>query len=163
MPVYTFLDGINTDGLMVYPVCTHEGNGLGMTDRCLSGVYPKARIMPGIAIRGTSVQENRADAVAKLRDYLENGNITNSVNYPNCEMGRQANTTRIVLLHHNVPNMIGQFTRILARDNMNIADLSNKSKGEYAYTMIDIDNDVPESVAEDLRKVGEVLRVRIIH
>ena len=54
-------------------------------------------------------------------------------------------------------------TRILARDNMNIADLSNKSKGEYAYTMIDIDNDVPESVAEDLRKVGEVLRVRIIH
>ena len=102
-------------------------------------------------------------AVREIRDYLENGNITNSVNYPNCEMGRQANTTRIVLLHHNVPNMIGQFTRILARDNMNIADLSNKSKGEYAYTMIDIDNDVPESVAEDLRKVGEVLRVRIIH
>ena len=103
------------------------------------------------------------EAGRQLRDYLENGNITNSVNYPNCEMGRQANTTRIVLLHHNVPNMIGQFTRILARDNMNIADLSNKSKGEYAYTMIDIDNDVPESVAEDLRKVGEVLRVRIIH
>lgn len=76
MPVYTFLDGINTDGLMVYPVCTHEGNGLGMTDRCLSGVYPKARIMPGIAIRGTSVQENRADAVAKLRGYLEKAGFT---------------------------------------------------------------------------------------
>ena len=121
-------------------------------------------VLPHLGASTGESEDNCARmAVRQLRDYLENGNITNSVNYPNCEMGRQANTTRIVLLHHNVPNMIGQFTRILARDNMNIADLSNKSKGEYAYTMIDIDDDVPESVADDLRKVGEVLRVRIIH
>ena len=123
-----------------------------------------AIVIPHLGASTGESEDNCARmAVRQLRDYLENGNITNSVNYPNCEMGRQANTTRIVLLHHNVPNMIGQFTRILARDNMNIADLSNKSKGEYAYTMIDIDDDVPESVADDLRKVGEVLRVRIIH
>ena len=123
-----------------------------------------AIVIPHLGASTGESEDNCARmAVRQLRDYLENGNITNSVNYPNCEMGRQANTTRIVLLHHNVPNMIGQFTKILARDNMNIADLSNKSKGEYAYTMIDIDNDVPESVVEDLRKVGEVLRVRIIH
>ena len=123
-----------------------------------------AIVIPHLGASTGESEDNCARmAVRQLRDYLENGNITNSVNYPNCEMGRQANTTRIVLLHHNVPNMIGQFTKILARDNMNIADLSNKSKGEYAYTMIDIDDDVPESVADDLRKVGEVLRVRIIH
>ena len=58
--------------------------------------------------------------------------------------------------------MIGQFTRILAADNMNIADLTNKSKGSYAYTMIDIDSEVPEQVVEDLKKVGDVLRVRVI-
>ena len=123
-----------------------------------------AIVIPHLGASTEESEDNCARmAVRQLQDYLENGNIKNSVNYPNCEMGRQANTTRIVLLHHNVPNMIGQFTKILAKDNMNIADLTNKSKGEYAYTMIDIDNDVPESVADDLRKVGEVLRVRIIH
>ena len=77
-------------------------------------------------------------------------------------MGYRGENTRILLLHHNVPNMIGQFTKILADDNMNIADMTNKSKGGYAYTMIDIDSDVPEKVVEDLKKVGEVLRVRVL-
>ena len=101
-------------------------------------------------------------AVKELMNYLENGNIKNSVNYPDCDMGLRGNNTRILLLHHNVPNMIGQFTKILARDNMNIADLTNKSKGKYAYTMIDVDSEVPEGVAEELRKVNNVLRVRVI-
>ena len=74
----------------------------------------------------------------------------------------KGDNTRILLLHHNVPNMIGQFTGILAKDNMNIADLTNKSKGEYAYTMIDIDSQVPDGVVADLEKVKDVLRVRII-
>ncbi len=100
--------------------------------------------------------------VKQLRDYLENGNIRNSVNYPNCDMGVRGDNTRILLLHRNVPNMIGQFTRILAEDNMNIADLTNKSKGKYAYTMIDIDSPVPDRVAEELERVKEVLRIRII-
>ena len=71
-------------------------------------------------------------------------------------------STRILLLHRNVPNMIGQFTNILAKDNMNIADLTNKSKGKYAYTMIDIDSTVSDRLEEELNQVKEVLRVRII-
>ena len=101
-------------------------------------------------------------AAKQIRAYLEHGNIQNSVNYPDSDMGYRGENTRIVLLHHNVPNMIGQFTKILADANMNIADMSNKSKGGYAYTMIDIDSPVPEKVVDDLRKVGEVLRVRVI-
>ena len=101
-------------------------------------------------------------AVAEVRNYLENGNTQHSVNYPDCDMGVKGENTRITLLHHNIPNMIGQFTKILADDNMNIADMTNKSKGEYAYTMIDIDSDVTDSVIEDLTKVKDVLRVRVI-
>lgn len=115
---------------------------------------------------GASTQESEDNcakmAVKELRDYLENGNIKNSVNYPNCDMGVKGDNTRITLLHRNVPNMIGQFTKILADDNMNIADMTNKSKGEYAYTMIDIDSEVTGRVLEDLRKVKDVLRVRVI-
>ena len=101
-------------------------------------------------------------AVKELRNYLENGNIRNSVNYPDCDMGLKGENTRILLLHHNIPNMIGQFTKILAMDNMNIADLTNKSKGKYAYTMIDIDSPVPAGVIDELRKVGDVLKIRVI-
>lgn len=115
---------------------------------------------------GASTEESEDNcaimAVKQVRDYLENGNIRNSVNYPNCDMGYRGENTRIVLMHHNVPNMIGQFTKILAADNMNIADLTNKSKGSYAYTMIDIDSEVPAAVVEELKKVKEVLRVRVI-
>lgn len=115
---------------------------------------------------GASTQESEDNcakmAVAEVRNYLENGNIQHSVNYPDCDMGVKGENTRITLLHHNVPNMIGQFTKILADDNMNIADMTNKSKGEYAYTMIDIDSDVTDSVIEDLTKVKDVLRVRVI-
>lgn len=115
---------------------------------------------------GASTEESEDNcavmAAQEICDYLENGNIKNSVNYPNCDMGVKGDNTRLLLLHRNVPNMIGQFTRILAKDNMNIADLTNKSKGKYAYTMIDIDSPVPDSVAEELENVKEVLRVRII-
>ena len=115
---------------------------------------------------GASTEESEDNcavmAVKEIRDFLENGNITHSVNYPDCDMGVKGENTRITLLHHNVPNMIGQFTKILADDNMNIADMTNKSKGEYAYTMIDIDSDVTDSVIEDLTKVKDVLIVRVI-
>lgn len=122
-----------------------------------------AIVIPHLGASTEESEDNCAKmAVKQLRNYLENGNICNSVNYPDCDMGLRGENTRIVLLHHNVPNMIGQFTKILADDNMNIADMTNKSKGGYAYTMIDIDSEVPNRVAEDLRKVKEVLRVRVI-
>lgn len=122
-----------------------------------------AIVIPHLGASTEESEDNCAKmAVRQIMDYLENGNIHNSVNYPNCDMGLKGEHTRIVLLHRNIPNMIGQFTKILADDNMNIADMTNKSKGSYAYTMIDIDSDVPDRVADDLRKVKEVLRVRVI-
>lgn len=122
-----------------------------------------AIVIPHLGASTEESEDNCAKmAVKEIMDYLENGNIHNSVNYPNCDMGLRGENTRILLLHHNVPNMIGQFSKILADDNMNIADLTNKSKGSYAYTMIDVDSEVPDRVIEDLRKVGEVLRVRVI-
>lgn len=115
---------------------------------------------------GASTEESEDNcavmAASQIKNYLENGNIKNSVNYPDCDMGLRGNNTRILLLHHNVPNMIGQFTKILADDNMNIADLTNKSKGKYAYTMIDIDSAVSENVIKELGIVEEVLRIRVI-
>ena len=122
-----------------------------------------AIVIPHLGASTVESEDNCAKmAVKQLKDYLENGNIKNSVNYPDCDMGLRGNKTRLLLLHHNIPNMIGQFTKILARDNMNIADLTNKSKGQYAYTMIDIDSVVPGGVAEELRQVNDVLRVRVI-
>ena len=101
-------------------------------------------------------------AVEELKDFLENGNIRNSVNFPACDMGVR-DKTRITILHRNIPNMIGQFTALLAKDNVNIDDMTNKSRGSYAYTMIDIDSEIPERVAEDLRQIDGVLRVRIVN
>ena len=122
-----------------------------------------AIVIPHLGASTEESEDNCAVMAAKqLKDYLENGNIKNSVNYPDCDMGIRGENTRLLLLHHNVPNMIGQFTTILAKDNMNIADLTNKSKGKYAYTMIDIDSPVPAGVVEELKAVGEVLRVRIL-
>ena len=122
-----------------------------------------AIVIPHLGASTEEAEDNCAVMAAKqLKDYLENGNIKKSVNYPDCDMGIRGENTRLLLLHHNVPNMIGQFTTILAKDNMNIADLTNKSKGKYAYTMIDIDSPVPAGVVEELKAVGEVLRVRIL-
>ncbi len=122
-----------------------------------------AIVIPHLGASTAESEDNCAKmAVKEMMDYLQYGNIKNSVNYPNCDMGHPGSNTRITLLHHNIPNMIGQFTGVLAKDNMNIADMSNKSKGKFAYTMIDIDSEVPEMVADDLRAIEGVLRVRIL-
>ena len=120
-------------------------------------------VTPHLGASTAESEDNCAKmAVEELMDYLENGNIKHSVNYPDCDMGLRGDKTRILVLHHNVPNMIGQISAILAKDNMNIADLTNKSKGKYAYTMIDVDSEVPDGVVEELKQIGEVLRVRVI-
>lgn len=114
---------------------------------------------------GASTEESEDNcavmAVKEVRNFLENGNIRNSVNFPNCDMGVR-DKTRITILHKNVPNMIGQFTALLAKDNINIADMTNKSKGFYAYTMIDVDREADQAVAEELQAIPDVLRVRVI-
>ena len=101
-------------------------------------------------------------AVRQVMDYLENGNITNSVNYPACSMGVCTKPGRVTILHRNIPNSIGQFTSAVAADNINISDMINRSKGEYAYTMLDLDEPTPAAVAEHLRSIDSVLRVRVI-
>ena len=120
-------------------------------------------VTPHLAASTEESEDNCAKmAVKEVMEYLENGNIRNSVNYPNCEMGLRGDYTRITIMHRNVPNMIGQFSTILAEDGINIANMTNKSRNAYAYTMIDVENEVTDEIVEDLKKVKEVLRVRVI-
>ena len=120
-------------------------------------------VTPHLAASTEESEDNCAKmAVKEVMEYLENGNIRNSVNYPNCEMGLRGEYTRITIMHRNVPNMIGQFSTILAEDGINIANMTNKSRNAYAYTMIDVENEVTDEIVEDLKKVKEVLRVRVI-
>lgn len=115
---------------------------------------------------GASTEESEDNcavmAVKELMDYLENGNIKNSVNYPNCDMGVCTTAKRIALLHNNVPNMIGQITAILAANDVNIANMMNKSKAKYAYTMLDLETDIDADVLEKLHAIHGVQRVRVI-
>lgn len=122
-----------------------------------------AIVIPHLGASTEESEDNCAKmAVKEVMDFLENGNIRNSVNYPNCDMGIHAAGTRITILHRNVPNMIGQFTAILAAENVNITNMTNKSRGGYAYTMIDTDMEISDGLTQQLRGVEEVLKVRII-
>lgn len=101
-------------------------------------------------------------AVKELCDFMENGNIKNSVNFPNCDMGTCRVAGRLAITHKNIPNMISQFTKILGDDGMNIADLTNKSRGEYAYTLIDLETAISLEVVAELEKIDGVSRVRVV-
>lgn len=122
-----------------------------------------AIVIPHLGASTEESEDNCAKmAVKETIDYLENGNIKNSVNWPNCDMGICEDNVRLALLHYNIPNMIGQFTKILSDYDMNIADMTNKSKKEIAYTLIDLDSDISEEAIESLKKIEGVLKVRII-
>ena len=101
-------------------------------------------------------------AVREIRDYLENGNIVHSVNYPDCSMGACTTAGRIAILHKNVKGMIGQYTSVLGDADINVADMTNKGKGEYAYALLDLDSPVTADVVEKLKAIDGVLKVRII-
>ena len=121
-----------------------------------------AVVIPHLGASTAEAEDNCAVMAAEeIRDFLENGNIKNSVNYPNCDMGVRRKV-RITILHKNILNMIGQFTAILTKENINIADMINKSRGEYAYTMLDVDSEVKDTVVEELEKVEGVRKVRVI-
>ena len=113
---------------------------------------------------GTGEAEaNCADmAISELKDYLENGNIANSVNYPACSMGKARAASRIACLHANVPNMIGQITAVLAKDNANVQRMVNESAGENAYTMFDTDEHLEDATIAALKEIPAVYRVRVI-
>ena len=120
-------------------------------------------VIPHLGASTEESEDNCAKkAVKEVSEFLENGNIRNSVNYPNCDMGPRNGDTRVVILHRNIPNMIGQFTTILAEDGINISDMTNKSKKEYACSILDVENEVTETVLKDLENIEGVLRVRVI-
>ena len=129
----------------------------------------KTASMPGvIAIPhlGASTEESEDNcakmAVKQVMNFLENGNIVNSVNFPNCDMGVCTKEARITILHKNIPNTIGQFTAALSKENINISDMLNRSRGEYAYTMFDLDHPVSQAVVAEIESIPGVLRVRVI-
>ena len=133
--------------------------------------FPNARTanMEGvIAIPhlGASTEESEDNcakmAVRQMMDYLENGNIVNSVNYPNCDMGVCTKASRIAILHGNIPNSLSRFTSIISAEGINISDMVNRSRGEHAHTMLDLDH-VPSPAAIDmLQRIEGVYRVRVI-
>ena len=115
---------------------------------------------------GASTEESEDNcavmAVKELMDYLENGNIRNSVNYPACDMGVCRTASRIAVMHQNIPNMIGQITGTRAEQDVNISDMTNKSRDKYAYTLLDLESRPEEATIEKLRGIKGILRVRVV-
>lgn len=115
---------------------------------------------------GASTKESEDNcarmAVDQLMDYLENGNITNSVNFPSCTLGIGTSGARICVLNRNIPAMLGKITGILADMNINISDLNNRSKGDLAYTLIDVDSEVDEAELKKALSVNGIIAVRVI-
>jgi D-3-phosphoglycerate dehydrogenase len=125
--------------------------------------HPQVVTLPHLGASTGEAEENCAVMVAEqVRDFLENGNIRNSVNYPEAILPRIPNTTRLAIANSNVPNMVGQISTCLAAAQLNIADLLNKSRGEYAYTLIDTDGTVGEEVLMKIRAIAGVLCARIL-
>ena len=120
-------------------------------------------VIPHLGASTEESEDNCAKmAVKELMNYLENGNIVNSVNFPNCDMGVCTNAGRIAVMHKNVANMISRFTGIFGEVGLNISDMTNKSKGEYAYTMMDLDVPATDEIIKKLEAVDGVIRVRVV-
>src|SRR5579862_3238451 len=125
--------------------------------------HPKVITLPHLGASTGEAEENCAVMVAEqLRDFLENGNIRNSVNYPEAVLPRVPNTTRLAIANSNVPNMVGQISTCLATSGINIADLLNKSRGEFAYTLIDADGALGEDLLGKIHAIDGVLSARIV-
>src|SRR5262245_39357530 len=143
------------DGRLHAYVCDFPKNALT--------AHPKVVTLPHLGASTGEAEENCAVMVADtLRDFLENGNIRNSVNYPEAILPRAPNSARLCIANSNVPNMVGQISTALADAKLNIADLLNKSRGEYAYTIIDSDGAIPDEVLTRIRSIDGVLTARLL-
>lgn len=115
---------------------------------------------------GASTEESEDNcavmAVKQMKDYLENGNIANSVNYPRCDMGICEQAGRVAIFHKNIANMITKFTACFGDNDINISDMTNKSRGEVAYTMLDIETPASKEIIEKLQSIDGVFRVRVV-
>jgi D-3-phosphoglycerate dehydrogenase len=147
------IDAIDAGKVYSY-VCDFPNNLIKNHDRVIS--------LPHLGASTTEAEDNCAIMVAdQVSDYLENGNIRNSVNFPEVAMPRTEGV-RIGIVNSNVPNMVGQISTAMADAGLNIVDMLNKSRGELAYTLADVDKDVPENVIENIASIDGVLAVRVM-
>ncbi len=120
-------------------------------------------VIPHLGASTSESEDNCAVmAVKEMMDFLENGNIKNSVNYPSCDMGVCTQAGRIAIFHKNVANMITRFTALFGDKGINISDMTNKSKGEVAYTMLDVEEKPSDDIIQLLRAIPAVFRVRVV-
>ena len=127
----------------------------------LSTSMKNAIVIPHLGASTEEAEDNCAVMAAQeLQDYLDNGNIRNSVNYPDLDAGICQSEARVAILHRNVPNMISQISSFFGRNGLNIEHLASKSKGKYEYTLIDLGHPMPHDTAEKLLEIDGVLRVR---
>src|SRR5512136_320164 len=137
-----------------YYVCDFPGAGIIGNPRVIA--------LPHLGASTREAEDNCALMVAdQVRDYLEHGNILNAVNFPNMVMPRESRF-RIAIANANVPNMVGQISTTMAQAGLNIHNMMNKSKGEMAYTLLDVDSDVPKKVIDAISKISGVLAVRYL-
>ena len=121
----------------------------------------RAIVLPHLGASTEEAEDNCAVmAVDQLQDYLDNGNITHSVNYPDLNAGVCTTAARVAILHRNIPNVLSQITTFFGQHGLNIENLANKSRGAYAYTLLDLDQAMPRDTVESLRAIEGVLRVR---
>ena len=124
---------------------------------------PNTTVTPHLGASTQESEDNCAKmAVSEIRDFMENGNIKNSVNYPNCDAGVCQTAGRITIAHKNVPNMLSQFTTLFSKDGVNIENMVNKSRGNFADTILDICSDSTDEVVKELEALDGVIRVRVI-
>lgn len=124
--------------------------------------HPGVIAIPHLGASTPEAEDNCAImAVNQVKEFLELGNIKNSVNFPDCDLGKPPKN-RIIIANRNVPNMVGQITTILAAEKINISDMLNRHKGDYAYNIIDVDNDVHASVIDKLKSIEGVIMARLI-
>jgi len=147
------LDGLNDNRLQAY-VCDFPSSMLRK--------HPRFVALPHLGASTEEAEENCAVMVAdQVTDYLENGNILNAVNYPNIAMPRESGF-RLAIANANVPNMLGQISTTLAGAGLNIHNMVNKSRGEFAFTLVDVEGAVPPAVIKQLTAINGVLRVRYL-
>lgn len=120
-------------------------------------------VIPHLGASTEESEDNCAKmAVKEMMEYLRNGNIKNSVNYPNCDMGICDKAGRIAIFHKNITNMIAKFSSVFGENGINISDLTNKSRGDIAYTMLDVESPVTEEIVNTLAQIEGVFRVRVV-
>ena len=120
-------------------------------------------LIPHLGASTEEAEDNCAEmAVKEVMDYTENGNILHSVNYPDCDLGICPTAGRIAIMHKNTKGVITQYTKVLGDANINVADMANKTKGDLAYALLDVDSKVTDDLVAKISAIPDVIRVRVI-